>query len=458
VTDVNDPLLSVADTLDHIGGEVVFTRFGGHVKGENGKKLKLVRDGKAYYIDGARAEPVPVHAVGDETTEADDMDMDPMMPKDQAEQFPHLTGGSSSSQGPAGTAAAGASASSASAEAVKIVPERPLEAKRRRAPHEPTPEEKERHVWTHIPYRDWCEECICAKARDNPHRRARTATDIDRVELDYLFLTSNKHEGEKITVLVATWCDVGAIAATVAVKGATPFLTRYVVGVLEMWGVGDAVIRTDQEQAIMAQMRAMQDERKQRTVLTNAPRYAHAAMGAVERANQTMAGEVRVLRLSLQKHLGQRLPASHPLMAWVIRHAAWLLTRFTIRSSGHTPYETIRGQAYRSELVELGEPVYARRPADKEAADKLDARWESGFWVGKTETTEEHLVSTKEAGIVRMRTIRRRVLSERWSAMELAQLRGAPWDLRLKASTEDSDLYAQERHASQSRTSHHPSS
>ena len=85
---------------------------------------------------------------------------------------------------------------------------------------------------THIPYRDWCEECICAKARDNPHRRARTATDIDRIELDYLFLTSNKHEGEKITVLVITWCDVGAIAATVAVKGATPFLTRYVVGVL----------------------------------------------------------------------------------------------------------------------------------------------------------------------------------------------------------------------------------
>jgi hypothetical protein len=51
VTDVNDPLLSVADTLDHIGGEVVFTRFGGHVKGENGKTLKLVRDGKAYFID-----------------------------------------------------------------------------------------------------------------------------------------------------------------------------------------------------------------------------------------------------------------------------------------------------------------------------------------------------------------------------------------------------------------------
>ena len=76
-------------------------------------------------------------------------------------------------------------------------------------------------------------------------------------------------------------------------------------------------------------------------------------------------------------------------MPWLIRHAAWLLTRFTIRASGHTPHETIRGQAYRSELVELGEKIYARWPADKDAADKLDTRWECGIWVGKTETTEE---------------------------------------------------------------------
>ncbi len=142
------------------------------------------------------------------------------------------------------------------------------------------------------------------QGRDNPHRRARLAVDVDRVELDYLFLTSNKHEGEKITVLVITWCDVGATAATVTVKGYTPFIIRCVVGVMDMWGIGDAVIRTDQEQAIMALVRAVKDERRQRTVLTNAPRYTHAAMGAVKRANQTVAAQVRVLQLTLQSTSG----------------------------------------------------------------------------------------------------------------------------------------------------------
>ena len=78
------------------------------MKDESGRMLKLVRSGNSYYIDGARAEPLPVHAVEAETAEADDdMDIDPCMPKEQAEHFTRLKGVSSSSKGPASTAAAG---------------------------------------------------------------------------------------------------------------------------------------------------------------------------------------------------------------------------------------------------------------------------------------------------------------------------------------------------------------
>ena len=54
-------------------------------------------------------------------------------------------------------------------------------------------------------------------------------------------------------------------------------------------------------------------------------------------------------------------------MPWLVRHAAWLLTRFNVRASGHTAYETLRGRAYRSELVELWEQVYARQATRREA-------------------------------------------------------------------------------------------
>ena len=107
----------------------------------------------------------------------------------------------------------------------------------------------------------------------------------------------------------------------------------------------------------MALSRAVKDERKDETQCINAPRYSLASMGAVERMNQTLAGQIRTLRLVLQARLGQRLPATSPVMPWVVRHAAWLITRFVVRLSGHTAYELLRGRAYRSELVDGREGV-----------------------------------------------------------------------------------------------------
>ena len=72
--------------------------------------------------------------------------------------------------------------------------------RRRRALHEPTAEEAERHALTHVPYRDWCEACVRGKARENPHRRIRNDTDMDEVEMDYLFLTSPQFPEERVTV------------------------------------------------------------------------------------------------------------------------------------------------------------------------------------------------------------------------------------------------------------------
>ena len=52
-----------------------------------------------------------------------------------------------------------------------------------------------------------------------------------------------------------------------------------------------------------------------------------------------------------------------PMLPWMIRHAAWILTRRNVRRDTRmTPYEKIRGQKYRQEILPLGEQVLARRP------------------------------------------------------------------------------------------------
>ena len=86
-------------------------------------------------------------------------------------------------------------------------------------------EEAERHSLTHVPYRDWCEVCVRAKARDNPHRKGRQQHDMDEVQCDYLFLGSQQHKDPPtITILTIIWVDEGAISATMAVKGVNPFM------------------------------------------------------------------------------------------------------------------------------------------------------------------------------------------------------------------------------------------
>jgi hypothetical protein len=85
---------------------------------------------------------------------------------------------------------------------------------------------------------------------------------------------------------------------------------------------------------------------------------------------------------------------------------------------------------YPFELVQLGERAFATKPGDLQSLSKIDMGWEAGIWVGKTETLEKHLVSTPEFGASRMRVVRRRQPSERWSLVELTSLRAAPWDLK----------------------------
>ena len=43
-----------------------------------------------------------------------------------------------------------------------------------------------------------------------------------------------------------------------------------------------------------------------------------------------------------------------PILPWTIRHATWVLTRYNVRRDTRmTPYEKIRGQKYRKEILPL---------------------------------------------------------------------------------------------------------
>ena len=99
----------------------------------------------------------------------------------------------------------------------------------------------------------------------------------------------------------------------------------------------------------------------------------------------------------------------------------------SIYQGGATPRQRARGYVYRGALCELGETVLAKIPDEAVTGrqiGKFADRWKRGVWLGKTDSSDEHLVSV-DGQVERYRTVRR-LFDGRWSGQELKALRATP--------------------------------
>ena len=64
---------------------------------------------------------------------------------------------------------------------------------------------------------------------------------------------------------------------------------------------------------------------------------------------------------------------------------------------------------------------------DKELEkSKFDQRFIAGVWLGRTTTSDEHIVATG-SGVFKTRTVRARNDTEQWDNHLLAEVKGLPW-------------------------------
>ena len=135
--------------------------------------------------------------------------------------------------------------------------------------------------------------------------------------------------------------------------------------------------------------------------------------------------------LSLEDHLREKLPSDSILLAWLIRHTAWCLTRFQVKNDRKTAFVRVFGKAYTSQVLPFGERVvykYTSVPTGN-----LDQRWSHGIWVGKAPLTDEHIILT-EIGVEKARSLHRVPPEERFVISELQKVRGLPWHVRAENS------------------------
>ena len=99
--------------------------------------------------------------------------------------------------------------------------------------------------------------------------------------------------------------------------------------------------------------------------------------------NQTVAAMCRTFKVLVEDEYHIKIVEGHVLNAWLIRHSAWVYSRYQRRESGHTAFQELLGVACTSGLVPFGETVagHFRRST---------RTWKAtGIWVGRTSNSNE---------------------------------------------------------------------
>ena len=117
-----------------------------------------------------------------------------------------------------------------------------------------------------------------------------------------------------------------------------------------------------------------------------------------------------------------------------IRYAGFVLSRFTVRPDGRTPFQYLGGTPHVSPLCMFGESVFASIPDHEVRAAKLTNKWISGCWWGRDASSDEHLVGTKH-GLLKCRSVRRKPLGEQWSRRGTVEARGTKWNFDVETDS-----------------------
>ena len=80
--------------------------------------------------------------------------------------------------------------------------------------------------------------------------------------------------------------------------------------------------------------------------------------GKAENAVQRLEDMVRTYTAALEIHIGYRIPSKHPVIGWIVEHAACTYNRHVCNSDGITSYEAMHDQRAKGKLVEFGEQTF----------------------------------------------------------------------------------------------------
>ncbi len=256
-----------------------------------------------------------------------------------------------------------------------------------RDPGAPTQAERDAHASTHLPFRSWCVECVQGRKDAPPHfRTKRAAGEVPEVSFDYAFMRRDD-ETPLATLLVMRDRDSKCIRAwALEHKGVDMDETvkRAVAGVHDLGYRGRVLIRTDGENALKSLRNAITAGLPDGATPITTPVGESASNGGIEGAVKIVKGMLRTHLAALERKIGGKFPAGHPVLTWLVEHVTDIISKYAVGIDGKTAYERLFGRPLREEGLEFGETLHWKHRPTQDMNVVLDARWSSGVWLGRT--------------------------------------------------------------------------
>ena len=297
-----------------------------------------------------------------------------------------------------------------------------------RRPCDPTPEEKRMHEVAHLPFRSWCSHCVRGRKKNIMHRPAPEVDgSIRQIGVDFFFLGDDDTHGTVPCVCAKERSTKVHFAYVVPGKGgdedsAAERLAK------DFRNIGfdqsAVIIKGDQEAAISSLLRNIK-QRLPAAIEERSPIGEKGSNGDVERGIQSIEDITRTLKLALEEKLHTKIPVTHPLITWLVPHAAFLYTRLHVAVDGRTGYERLKGKQYRGEVLEFGIKTLFRVPG-RHRGGSLEPRWDYGIWLGKDTKTDEHILWSG-GKVMKSHGVQQLPIEDSWDTKMVDQVRVYQW-------------------------------
>ena len=177
---------------------------------------------------------------------------------------------------------------------------------------------------------------------------------MPKIEFDFAELEREEDQVLPIPSLNAVDVGTESLSATLCpAKAFSEYLVETILAFVEALGHNVVMLHSDPEPVLVQLLKAVQSRRVKRTLVRHGSRASHQSQGKIEKANRVINGVCRAMWLSLENLLQEKLASDDILVAWLIRHAAWSLTRFQVKNDGRSAFVRVFVKAYTVQVLPI---------------------------------------------------------------------------------------------------------